>query len=77
MLRGQFAPALTNLGNMLLEEERIDEAIVMYERALLADDAYANAYRGLGVAYKRQGKTAEAVRMLRKADRPLRRGRFF
>jgi tetratricopeptide (TPR) repeat protein len=76
-LRGQFAPALTNLGNMLLEEERVDEAIAMYERALRVDDTYANAYRSLGIAYKRQGRTAEAVRALRRADRPKRRGRFF
>jgi tetratricopeptide (TPR) repeat protein len=74
---GNFAPALTNLGNMLLEEERVEEAIAYYERALQADDAYAGAYRNLGIAYKRQGRTGEAVRAFRRADRPKRRGRFF
>ncbi len=63
------APALTNLGNMLLEEGQIDAAIASYERAIAGDRAYANAYLNLGVAFKRAGRLAEAVRALRDALR--------
>jgi lipoprotein NlpI len=63
------APALTNLGNMLLEEGQVDAAIASYERAIAGDREYANAYLNLGVAYKRAGRLAEAVRALRDAQR--------
>jgi tetratricopeptide (TPR) repeat protein len=61
--------AITTLGNLLLEDGDIDEAIEHYESALLADDGYAPAYHNLGVALHRKGRRGEAVRMLRKATR--------
>jgi tetratricopeptide (TPR) repeat protein len=61
--------AITTLGNLLLEDGDVDEAIVHYEYALLIDDAYAPAYHNLGVALHRSGRRGEAVRMLRKATR--------
>ena len=61
----QFAPALTNIGNMLLEEGRVDEAIAAYRHAIEADGEYATAYVNLGSAYKRAGRLDEAVRALR------------
>jgi superkiller protein 3 len=61
--------AITTLGNLLLEDGDADEAIVHYEYALLIDDRYAPAYHNLGVALHRQGRRADAVRMLRKATR--------
>jgi lipoprotein NlpI len=64
-----YAPALTNLGNLLLEEGQIDAAIASYERAIADDRDYANAYLNLGVAYKRAGRIAESVRALRDALR--------
>jgi lipoprotein NlpI len=64
-----YAPALTNLGNLLLEEGEIDAAIAQYERAISADREYAIAYLNLGVAHKRAGRFAEAVRALREAQR--------
>jgi lipoprotein NlpI len=63
------APALTNLGNLLLEEGQVDAAIANYERAIASDREYANAYLNLGVAYKRAGRIAEGVRALRDAHR--------
>ncbi|MGA9944725.1 MAG: tetratricopeptide repeat protein [Candidatus Cybelea sp.] len=63
------APALTNLGNMLLEEGQVDAAIASYEHAIAGDREYANAYLNLGVAYKRAGRIAEAVRAIRDALR--------
>ena len=67
--RPGFAPALTNLGNMLLEEGQVDAAIARYESAIAGDREYALAYLNLSVAYKRAGRFAEGVRALRQAQR--------
>ena len=65
----RYAPALTNLGNLFLEDGEIDAAIARYEEAIAADAAYSLAYVNLGAAYKRAGRFAEAVRVLRQAQR--------
>lgn len=64
-----FAPAIANLGNLLLEAGDLDGAIAAYERAIACDADYAVAYLNLGVAYKRRGRVAEGVRALRQAQR--------
>jgi|HubBroStandDraft_2_1064218.scaffolds.fasta_scaffold343249_1 lipoprotein NlpI len=61
-----YAPALTNLGNLLLEDGQVDAAIERYETAILADAKYALAHLNLGVAYKRAGRYGDAVRALRR-----------
>jgi tetratricopeptide (TPR) repeat protein len=68
-LNARFAPALTNLGNLLLEDGRPAEALERYESALLADDDYSLAHANRAVALKRLGRHGEAVRALRRADR--------
>lgn len=73
--RPRFAPALVNLGNLLLEEGRTPEAIVFYERAVAADPEYAPAYLNFGIACKRSDRRAEAVRHFRTAARLEARGR--
>ncbi|HZY98837.1 MAG TPA: tetratricopeptide repeat protein [Candidatus Baltobacteraceae bacterium] len=60
----RYAPALTNIGNLLLEEGRVDEAISAYGDAIEADGEYAVAYVNLASAYKRAGRLDEAVRAL-------------
>ncbi len=65
----QYPPALTNLGNLLLEEGELAAAVVQYERAIASDREYAIAYLNLGVAYKRAGRIDDAVRSLRQAQR--------
>jgi tetratricopeptide (TPR) repeat protein len=62
----EYAPALTNLGNLLLEEGKVDEAIRHYERAISSDPSYALAHMHLGTAYKRTGRLADAVRERRR-----------
>jgi len=64
-----YAPALTNLGNLLLEDGDVPSAIAHYERAISSDRDYAVAHLNLGVAYKRQGRIADSVRALREAQR--------
>jgi lipoprotein NlpI len=68
-LAPSHAPALTNLGNLLLEEGDVDGAIARYRAAIAADREYAIAYLNLGVAYKKSGRIAEGVRALREAQR--------
>jgi lipoprotein NlpI len=65
----RYAPALTNLGNLLLEDGRLDAAIARYESAMAADPEYALAYLNASVAYKRAGRLADAVRALRRSQR--------
>lgn len=66
---GAYAPALTNLGNLLLEDGEVDAAIAQYERAISSDRDYAIAHLNLGAAYKRLGRLDEAVQALRRAQR--------
>jgi lipoprotein NlpI len=68
-----FAPALTNLGNLSLEDGKVEAAIEFYQRAIAGDRDYAIAYLNLGVAFKRAGRIAEGVRALREAHRLERR----
>lgn len=65
----RFAPALVNIGNLHLEAGETEEAIRLYESAVLSDDEYATAHHNLGVAYKRLGRMGDAVRELRRAHR--------
>ena len=60
--------AITNLGNLALEEGSVDEAIKAYEQALKLNDDFANAHHNLGVAYRRKGQVSKSVRSLRKAQ---------
>jgi len=59
--------AIVNLGNMALEDGRIDDARQRYEAALKLDPDYALAHHNLGVVYRRQGRLRESVRELRLA----------
>src|ERR1700688_1224426 len=65
----RYAPALVNVGNLLLEDGHVQDAIDHYQAALRADERHAGAHRNLGIAYKRLGRHAEAVRHLRSAMR--------
>lgn len=61
--------AMVNLGNVALEDGRIDDAIEQYQAALRIDDAFANAHHNLGVAYRRKGQVGKSVQALRRAQR--------
>ncbi len=65
----RYAPVLVNVGNMHLEAGAIEAAIQQYELAVQSDANYAPAHHHLGIAYKRLGRTADAVRALRRAHR--------
>ena len=61
--------ALTNRGNLKLEDGDVDGAITDYERAIKLDDGFANAHHNLGVAYRRKGQVGKSVAALRRAQR--------
>jgi protein O-GlcNAc transferase len=63
------AAALVNLGNLLLEDGHVLDAIDYYDAAIRADENYPPAYRNLGIALRRVGRRSESVRALRSADR--------
>jgi len=65
----RYAPAIANLGNLLMEAGDVEGAIGRYEAAVAADDDYAVAHFNLGIAYKRAGRLDEGVRAMRKAQR--------
>jgi protein O-GlcNAc transferase len=62
-------PAIVNVGNLLLEDGVLDDAITHYEAALRIDDGYAAAHLNVGIAYKRLGRRGDAVRAFRRANR--------
>lgn len=64
-----YAPALTNVGNLLLEDGVFDDAIAYYQSAIRSDDNHAAAHQNLGIAYRRMGRIADAVREFRRAQR--------
>jgi tetratricopeptide (TPR) repeat protein len=61
--------AMTNLGNIALEANQLDQAIAHYEQALKLNQNFTNAYHNLAVAYKKKGEVGKSVRALKQAQR--------
>lgn len=64
--------AITNRGNLALEEGRLDEAITAYEAALAVDAEFPNALHNLGVAYRRKGEVGKSIQKIKAAQRASR-----
>jgi len=56
-----------NLGNALLDEGRVDDAILQYQEVLKIKPRYADAHFDLGNALDRKGKTDEAISQYQQA----------
>jgi len=56
-----------NLGNVLLQEGRVDDAIVHYQKVLKIKPRYADAHFDLGNALDQKGRTDEAISQYQKA----------
>ncbi len=63
------AAALTNIGNLLVEERAELDALDYFRAALELEPHLASAHRGLGIALRALGRTAEAISAFRAADR--------
>ena len=59
--------AYYNLGNVLKDQGKLDEAVACYRRALELKPDFAEAHNNLGNALKDQGKLDEAVACYRRA----------
>ena len=56
-----------NLGNVLKEQGKLDNAVAQYHRALALKPDFAEAHNNLGNALKKQGKLNEAVAQYERA----------
>ena len=54
------------MGIVLAELDKLEEAIEVYNKALLLKPDYAEAYNNLGNALKEQGKLDEAIEVFNK-----------
>lgn len=68
-LNREYAPSLTNLGNLELEQNHVEQAILYYKQAIAAQPEYPGAHHNLGVAYRRLGRLGDAVSEARQAAR--------
>jgi serine/threonine-protein kinase len=66
-LRPDSSGAHVNLGNALLDNGRLDDAIACFRKAAELDPKYANAHSNLGNALKAKGQLDEAIACCRKA----------
>src|SRR5208283_5561317 len=57
---GNYA-AHSDLGCALVEQGKLDEAIVEYQKALEIEPTYTEAHYNLGIALSKQGKLDEAI----------------
>lgn len=57
------------LGNVYFDAGDWARAEYAYQRAIQEDPHHASAYHNLGVVYRKQGRIAESVKMLKKARR--------
>ncbi len=59
--------ARNNLGTVLLQQGRLDEAIGFYRQAIHQRPDYHKPYANLGVAWARKGRSDKAINLYRKA----------
>ncbi len=71
-LDAKFAPALTNLGNVFLEQGNPEEALRFYEEALTYDPNYSSAHHNMAAAMKKLGRIRPMVQHLKDAQRAFR-----
>jgi tetratricopeptide (TPR) repeat protein len=57
------------LGNIYYDAGDLDQAEVVYQRAIEKNKEHANAHHNLGVVHKRKGRIWDFVKMKKKATR--------
>ncbi len=68
-LNPHYAEAYTNLGNSLLQQGKIEEAIGQFGRAIQVNAQYADAHFNLGLALERTGDIENAATSYRRTVR--------
>lgn len=61
------AAAWNDLGNVLSDRSRLDEAAIAYRRAIEIDPQHAAAHSNLGILYKQQGRIDDALAAYQRA----------
>ena len=64
-LKPKNAVAYSNLGSILADLGRLEEANEIYQRAIKLDSSYGMTYNNLGNLLKRQGRIEEAIQTYR------------
>lgn len=72
VLDSRHVPALTNMGNVLLERGQPEEALGYYEEALRWDPDYVPAHTNMAAALKKLHRISEMVSHLKHAQRRTR-----
>ncbi|MDA9308783.1 tetratricopeptide repeat-containing glycosyltransferase family protein [Amylibacter sp.] len=66
-MKPDYADAYSNMGTVLQEQSKLEEAIEAYNKALSIKPDFAIAYSNMGNALKDQGKLEEAIKAHNKA----------
>lgn len=64
-LNADWPATNVNLGNLLMRQGKIEDAIAAYERALVLDPYFAGAYVNLANAFRQTGRDEEGEKQLR------------
>ena len=67
MIKPNYIEAYNNVGALLKSQGKLDDAIEIYNKAILINPDYAEAYNNLGNAFKNQGETEKALQAYDKA----------
>jgi DNA-binding SARP family transcriptional activator len=70
-LQSKWVDAVSNLGRLYMENDRIDQAKALFEDALAIDDTVAPIYRALVALLQDQGRLAEAQGVAARCQRVL------
>lgn len=66
-IKPDYAEAYNNLGLVLIQQERAEEAIAHFRKAVAIKLDYADAHNNLGSAFFQQGRLDEAIAQYQKA----------
>ncbi len=66
-MKPDFAEAYNNLGATLREQDKFDQALAQFERAIALKPDYAEAHKNRGTTLKQQGKLEQALACLDQA----------
>ncbi|HSN64231.1 MAG TPA: tetratricopeptide repeat protein [Azonexus sp.] len=65
-LEADWPSGQVNLGNLRLQQGRVDEAIAAFERAIVLDKGFPGAYVNLADAFRQIGREPEGEKVLRR-----------
>lgn len=68
-----YAPAWSNLGNLSLEENNLEQAWKLFQKSKECDDEYPYAYYGMAIVHKKRGELKQYVSLIKTFKRMQRR----